>query len=55
MAEGLLAGKAVTYVLGFADVRDDLVVVNAGGLTDRFNPQTVAQVIETLRFDSIPR
>ncbi len=51
MGEGLLAGDSVTYVMAFADIGTDLFVVNAGGLTGRFDPQDVLDLIASLRFE----
>jgi hypothetical protein len=48
--EGLLAGDPVTYVMGFADIGTDHFVVNAGGLTGRFDPDDALELIKSLRF-----
>jgi hypothetical protein len=42
----------VTMMLGFAEVGDQLLVINAGGITGQFDTQTVCDLIETVRLGS---
>jgi len=49
MAEGLLAGDAVTYFIGVAYIGDEILVVNGGGLTGYFDPQTAVDLVSSLR------
>jgi hypothetical protein len=49
MAPGVLAGKDVTYLLGFADVGDRTFVLNGGGLTRGYDAGDYRSVIQSLR------
>lgn len=48
MAEGLLAGDPVTYVLGTAEVGGDTFILNAGGLTASYEADIVTELVRSL-------
>jgi len=48
MAPGALAGDDVTYVLGFADLGDEVFVINGGGKTSGFDFDIVSDLIQSM-------
>jgi len=49
VAPGLIAGDDVTLVLGFAEVGDQALVINGGGLTSRFDQDATLNLIRSVR------
>jgi len=49
MSEGIFAGDATTYFIGIARLDEDAFVINAGGLTGHFEPETAVRLIQSLR------
>jgi hypothetical protein len=49
VAPGLIAGDDVTLVLGFAEIGEQALVINGGGLTARFDQDAVLNLIRSTR------
>ena len=45
---GVLAGEDVTYLLGYAEVGDQAFLLNAGGLTRGYKPETYRSIVQSL-------